>query len=114
MWQTTSHMSQLSATGTLWKGIPTTASNLYVLSCIGSQDRGMPDTVSKDPGKKEPEQPECSMDFIQRKGGWMKYQHSHPWRNKERKRHSLTRTCTELVGEEGHQTKEAVRCGQIK
>jgi hypothetical protein len=74
----------------------------------------MPDTVRKDPGKKEPEQPECLMDFIRRNGGWMKYQHSHPWRNKDKKRHSPTRTYTEPMGKEEHRTREAVRCSQRK
>jgi hypothetical protein len=47
-------MSQLSATGTLCTGMPTTANKLYVLSRIGPRDKGMPDTISKDTGKEEP------------------------------------------------------------
>jgi hypothetical protein len=84
-------MSQLSATGTLCTRIPTAASDLYVLSHIGSRDRGMSDTISQDPGKEEPKQPKCSMDFSRSKGGWMKHQYSHLWRNEDRKRHSLDR-----------------------
>jgi hypothetical protein len=63
-------MSRLSATGTLCKGMPTATKNLYVLSCIESRDRGISDTVTKDPGKREPKQLECSMDFSRSKGGW--------------------------------------------
>jgi hypothetical protein len=49
-------------------GMSTVTNDLYVLSRIGSQDRGMSDTISKDPGKEEPEQSECSMDFNRSKG----------------------------------------------
>ena len=61
-------MSQLSATRTLGMGMSTATNDLYVLLRIGSQDRGMSGTISKDPGKEEPEQSECSMDFSQSKG----------------------------------------------
>jgi hypothetical protein len=46
-------MSQLSVIGTLRTRMSTSTSNLYVLSCIGKQYRGMSDTTSKDPGKEE-------------------------------------------------------------
>jgi hypothetical protein len=63
MWHRTSHMSQLSTIGRLCTGMPLAASDLYVLSRIGSRDRGMSNNISKDPGKEEPEQLECLMDF---------------------------------------------------
>jgi hypothetical protein len=67
----------------------------------------MSDTISKDPGKEEPEQLECSMDFIRSKGGWKEHQYSHPWRNEDRKRHSPTGTHTKPMGKEEHRTKKA-------
>jgi hypothetical protein len=78
-------MSQLSATGALCTRMHTAASELYVLLHIRSLDRGMPETISKDPGKEEPGQSKCSMDFSRHKGGWMEHQYSHSWRNKDRK-----------------------------
>jgi hypothetical protein len=57
-------MSQLSTTETLCKGMSTSTNNLYVLSRIKSRHRRMFDTTSKVPGKEEPEQPECLVDFI--------------------------------------------------
>jgi hypothetical protein len=91
-------MSQISATKTLHMGISTATNNLYVLSCIGSRDRGMSDTISKDPGKEEPEQSKCSMYFSRSKGGWTKPQYSHSWRNKGRKPCSLIETHKKPMG----------------
>jgi hypothetical protein len=68
----------------------------------------MLDTISKDQEKGELEQSECSMDFSRSKVGWTEHQHSHPWRNEDRGQHSPTRTCTEPMGKEEHQTKEFV------
>jgi hypothetical protein len=61
-------MSQLSTTGTLCKGMPTSTSNLNVLSHIRSRHERMSNTISKDLGKEEPEQLKCPVDLYRING----------------------------------------------